>query len=156
MEAQPHDMNPFDLLNSSCRYYDYEFERYWHFFQVFGRIGYNPATPAEVWQREFARRFGKETAPYLEKGLHRASWVLPRIVANCYPYSHFPMTRGWAEKQRLGDLPAYAKAEGSDVQQFASFDEEAQNVLASADLENSPVRNQPLVRRDCGRYPRKR
>ena len=25
------------------------------------------------------------------------------------------MTRGWAEKQRLGDLPAYAKAEGSDL-----------------------------------------
>jgi hypothetical protein len=39
------------------------------------------------------------------------------------------MTRGWAEKQRLGDLPAYAKAEGSDIQQFASFDEEAQMVI---------------------------
>ena len=53
--------------------------------------------------------------------------MLPRIVASCYPYGSFPMTRGWAEKQRLGDLPAYAKAEGSDIQQFASFDEEAQN-----------------------------
>src|SRR5208337_3907514 len=41
----------------------------------------------------------------------------------------FPMTRGWAEKQRLGDLPAYAKAEGSDIQQFASFDEEAQRLI---------------------------
>jgi hypothetical protein len=39
------------------------------------------------------------------------------------------MTRGWAEKQRLGDLPAYAKAEGSDTQQFASFDEEAQLLI---------------------------
>jgi hypothetical protein len=39
------------------------------------------------------------------------------------------MTRGWAEKQRLGDLPAYAKAEGSDIQQFASFDEEAKMVI---------------------------
>jgi hypothetical protein len=39
------------------------------------------------------------------------------------------MTRGWAEKQRLGDLPAYAKAEGSDIQQFASFDEEARLLL---------------------------
>ena len=36
MEAQPHDAKPFDLLNSKYRYYDYEFERYWHFFQVFG------------------------------------------------------------------------------------------------------------------------
>ncbi len=31
------------------------------------------------------------------------------------------MTRGWAEKQPLGNLPAYAQAEGRDVQQFASF-----------------------------------
>jgi len=133
MEAQPHDMKPFDLLKPPYRYYDYEFERYWHFFQVFGRLGYNPDTPAEVWQREFERRFGKDAAPHLERGLHRASRVLPRIVAACYPYNCFPMTRGWAEKQRLGDLPAYAKAEGSDIQQFASFDEEAQNLLSSGE-----------------------
>jgi hypothetical protein len=133
MEGQPHDAKSFELLKPPYRYYDYEFERYWHFFQAFGRIGYNPATPADVWQREFERRFGKPAAPFVEKGLHRASWVLPRIVAACYPYSYFPMTRGWAEKQRLGDLPAYAKAEGSDVQQFASFDEEAKNQLAGTE-----------------------
>ncbi|HEY3324276.1 MAG TPA: hypothetical protein VGP72_27745 [Planctomycetota bacterium] len=129
MEAQPHDAKPFELLKAPYRYYDYEFERYWHFFQVFGRIGYNPETTAEVWHREFEKRFGKDAAPFVEKGLHRASQVLPRIVAACYPYGYFPMTRGWAEKQRLGDLPAYAKAEGSDTQQFASFDEEAQNLI---------------------------
>lgn len=129
MEAQPHDAKPFDLLSQSHRYYEYEFERYWHFFQVFGRVGYNPNTPPEVWQREFEKRFGKDAAPFVEKALHQASWVLPRIVASCYPYGAFPMTRGWAEKQRLGDLPAYAKAEGSDIQRFASFDEEAQLLL---------------------------
>ena len=42
------------------------------------------------------------------------------------------MTRGWAEKQPLGDLPAYAKAEGSDIQQFASFDEEANNLIEAS------------------------
>src|SRR5262249_10492512 len=129
MEAQPHDRKPFDLLNPKYRYYDYEFERYWHFFQVFGRVSYNPDTPAVVWQRQFDTRFGKEAAPYVEKALHRGSWILPRIVAACYPYSYLPMPRGWAEKQRLGDLPVYAKAEGSDIQQFASFDEEAKNLL---------------------------
>jgi len=127
MEAQPHDMKPFELLRPPYQYYDWEFERYWHFFQVFGRIGYNPDTPPEVWQKEFERRFGKDAAPFVERGLHRASRILPRIVGACYPYGYFPMTRGWAEKQRLGDLPAYAKAEGSDIQQFVSFDEEAQN-----------------------------
>ncbi len=129
MEAQPHDARPFDLLTPSHRYYDFEFERYWHFFQVFGRLGYNPQASAEIWHRDFQRRFGKDAAPFLEKALHRASRVLPRIVASCYPYGAFPMTRGWAEKQRLGDLPAYAKGEGSDVQQFANFDEEAQLLI---------------------------
>lgn len=129
MEAQPHDARPFDLLSPDRRYYDYEFERYWHFYQVFGRVGYSPDTPAEGWQREFQKRFGQKAAPFIEKGLHLASWVLPRIVASVYPYRAFPMTRGWAEKQRLGDLPDYAKAEGSDIQQFANFDEEAQLLL---------------------------
>ena len=129
MEAQPHDASPFELLSPSHRYYDYEFERYWHFFQVFGRLGYNTNAPAETWQREFEMRFGEDAGPMLEEGLRQASRVLPRIVASCYPYRLFPMTRGWAEKQRLGDLAEYARAEGSDTQQFANFEEEAQIIL---------------------------
>lgn len=129
METQPHDAEPFELLNPQYRYYDNEFERYWHFFQVFGRIGYNPETPSEVWQKEFELRFGREAAPFVEKALHRASWILPRIVASTYPYSGFPTTRGWAEKQRLGDLPDYAMAAGSDLRQFANFDEEAELLI---------------------------
>jgi hypothetical protein len=126
MEAQPHDAKPFELLNPQYRYYDYEFERYWHFFQVFGRIGYNPETTPDIWQKEFELRFGKKAAPLIETALHKASRILPRIVASVYPYSGFPMTRGWAEKQRLGNLDVYAKNSGSDIQQFANFDEEAQ------------------------------
>jgi hypothetical protein len=129
MESQPHDAKPFDLLNPNYRYYNYEFERYWHFFQVFGRIGYNPETSADVWDKEFEKRFGKKAAPVVETALHKASWILPRIVASCNPYSCFPTTRGWSEKQRFGDLPQYAKAEGSDIQQFANFDEEAQILI---------------------------
>ena len=129
MEAQPHDAQPFDLLNPQYRYFKYEFERYWHFFQVFGRIGYNPETSTDVWQKEFELRFGKKAAPFVETALHKASWILPRILASVYPYRLFPMTRGWAEKQRLGDLPSYARAEGNDLRQFASFDDEAQIII---------------------------
>ncbi len=129
MEAQPHYAKPFELLNPPYRYYNYEFERYWHFFQVFGRIGYNPETSPEIWQKEFESRFGKKAAPFIETALHKASWILPRIVASVYPYGGFPMTRGWAEKQRLGNLDAYARNSGSDIQQFANFDEEAQVLI---------------------------
>src|SRR5215510_4722923 len=129
MEAQPHDVKPFELLRPQYKYYDWDFERYWHFFQVVGRIGYNPDTPPEVWRKEFERRFGKDAAPHIERALHRASWILPMIQAYNFPYNRFPTTRGWIEKQRREDLPAYAKAEGSDIQQFLSIEEAARNIL---------------------------
>lgn len=130
MTAQPHEAKPFDLLKPQYRYYDWEFERYWHFFQVFGRVGYNPQTPSEVWDKEFEKRFGKKAGPLLESALHQASWVVPRLVASCSKYRpDFAMTTSWIEKQRLDNLPQYAKGKGSDIQQFASFDEEAQILL---------------------------
>ncbi|MFC1718745.1 hypothetical protein ACFL6S_34155 [Candidatus Poribacteria bacterium] len=129
MAGHDHDMEPFELLNPGYRYYDWEFERYWHFFQVFGRLGYNPETPSEVWEREFERRFGKDAAPYVMKGFHFASKILPRAVAYSYPYNRFPTTRGWIERQRMEDLPKYAEALPSDTQQFLSIEKAATNLL---------------------------
>lgn len=128
MEAQPHEAEPFDLLNEKYRFYNYEFERYWHFYHVFGRISYNPRVSDDVWDREFRERFGA-AGLHLKEALHTASWVLPRINASIFPYHRFPTTRGWVEKQRWEDLPAYANAEGSDIQQFLSFNEAASNQL---------------------------
>ena len=133
MQDHPHDMKPFKLLNPQHRYYDYEFERYWHFFQLFGRLGYNPDTPAETWRREFEKRFGKEAAPYVEQALHKAGRILPRIVAYNYPYNLFPTTRGWIEKQRMKDLPEYAKALPSDTEQFLGMQEAASRRLEGRD-----------------------
>lgn len=122
MEAQDHTAEPFNLLNAPYVYYKYEFERYWHYYQLYGRLGYNPATSPEIWNREFDTRFGNEAGELVQEALHKASMVLPMIVAACSPAGKFPTTRGWPEKQRYGDLPEYASAEGSDIQQFASFD----------------------------------
>lgn len=121
MEDQPHELMPFRLLRPGREYHTYEFERYWHFYQVFGRIGYAPATSPEVWRREFASRLGDGAGPLLEEALHKASWVLPYAQAYCFPYNRFPTTRGWVEKQRREDLPVYAEAGPSDTEQFLSF-----------------------------------
>lgn len=129
MASHDHDRAPYDLLEPAYRYYDWEFERYWHFFQVFGRVGYNPDTPAEVWEREFPRRFGPEAGPCLCRALHLASRILPRIVAYNYPYDLFPTTRGWAEKQPMKTLPDYAAALPSDTEQFQSMADEARAVM---------------------------
>src|SRR5262249_32781326 len=102
------------------RSYDYEFERYWHFYQLWGRLTYAPDTPSEIWDREFGRRFGAAAGPHVEAALHRASTVLPRIVASSYRYAYFPTTRGWAEMQHQDALPVFAGLEGSDTAQFMS------------------------------------
>ena len=110
MASRPHNEKPFDLLAPSYQYYDHEFERYWHFFQLFGRLGYNPDASAEIWEREFEQRFGPKAAPIVQQALHRASQILPRIIASSLPPDKFPTTRGWPEKQRWGDIWQYAKA----------------------------------------------
>jgi len=133
MEGQLHDAKPFDLLKPPARYYDYEFERYWHFFELFGRIGYNLDAPSDLWDLEFKERFGPDAGPVLENALHQASWILPRIIASSYPYGGFPMTAGWPEKQHLGDLASFAKMTPSDVQLFESFDEEAQLLVTQGE-----------------------
>jgi hypothetical protein len=119
MLGEPHERPPTPILNPKYRYYDYEFERYWHFYQVWGRVSYNPATPTEVWEEEFRRRFGAAGSSLMQ-ALHTASKVLPRIVAASYRYQLFPTTRGWAEMMRQGDLPQFAGLEGSDIEQFQS------------------------------------
>ncbi len=147
MQAQPHENQPFDLLNPEYRYYDWEFERYWHFFQVFGRIAYNPETTPDIWKIEFEHRFGKDAAPFIERGIHLASRVLPRIIG--YRIHRFPTTVGWVELQRGDDLPDYAQyipedtnsrffigngaSEPSDTQQFLSIDAAARLLYEGKD-----------------------
>jgi hypothetical protein len=66
------------------------------------------------------------------KGLHAASRVVPRIVAASYRYQLFPTTRGWAEMMRQGDLPQFAGAEGSDIEQFQSPRDAAKDLLSGS------------------------
>ncbi|MHC4399198.1 MAG: hypothetical protein ACYTG0_05940 [Planctomycetota bacterium] len=130
MLGEPHDAEPFQLHTPAYRHYDYEFERYWHYYQVWGRVSYNPQADPEIWQREFVRRFGDQAGPLVMRALERASHILPRIVTASYNYRYFPTTRGWAEMMRLGDLPQYAEGTGTDVEQFQSYQEAARQLLA--------------------------
>ena len=129
MLGEPADEKPLDILNPAYRYYDYEFERYWHFYRVWGRLTYNPQSGADVWEHDFTQHFGAQAGPHVMKGLHLASQVLPRIVAASYLYSNFPTTRGWAEMNRQGSLPKYADEDGSDIQQFMNVRDEAKSIL---------------------------
>jgi hypothetical protein len=132
MLGEPHDEKPLPILNPRYRYCDYEFERYWHFYQLWGRLTYNPNVAPELWEREFQRRLGKAALDAMN-ATQLASWVLPRIVAASYRYQLFPTTRGWAEMMREGDLAQYADEQGSDIAQFLNVKDEARRILDGAD-----------------------
>jgi hypothetical protein len=133
MLGEQHDAKILPILNSDYRYFDYEFERYWDFYRLFGRLTYNPQAPADTWEHEFIVRFGEKAAAPIQTAMQRASQVLPRIVAASYRYSNFPTTRGWAEMNRQGSLPEYAGEQGSDVQQFMNVHDEAKSIIAGTD-----------------------
>jgi hypothetical protein len=134
MLGAPHGAAPRDFLNSRYRYFDYEFERYWAFYRVFGRLSYNPETPPDVWEQEYKERFGADAGSHVMRTVQLASRVLPRIVAASVQYTMFPTTTGWPEMMHLGSLPRYAQVEaGSDVQQFMNLRDEATSILQGTD-----------------------
>jgi hypothetical protein len=133
MLGEPHDEKPLPIMNPRYRYYDYDFERYWAFYTMWGRLTYNPKTSPDVWQNEFTARFGPVAGLHVMKALQAASRVLPRIVAAAYRYEYFPTTRGWAEMNRQDSLQKFATAENSDIQQFESPRDEARSILKNTD-----------------------
>jgi hypothetical protein len=139
MLGEPSDEAPLPILNSRYRYYDYEFERYWAFYRMWGRLTYNPQTAPEVWESGFENRSG-EAGIHVMKALETASGVLPRIVAAAYRYDYFPTTRGWAEMNRQDSLQKFATEENSDIQQFENARAEARSRLQGTD---TPMRRPP-------------
>lgn len=134
MLSDPPDDPPRNFLNDRYKYFDYEFERYWAFYRVMGRLAYNPDTPTDVWEQEYVQRFGPDAGPHAMRALELSSRVLPRVVAASIPYSMFPTTMGWTEMMHIGSLPIYAaREEGSDIAQFENVRDEAKRILAGGD-----------------------
>lgn len=111
----------------SREYYRWEFERYWSYYQLLGRLTYNPARGHEFWTQELVRRFGQGSAPALAKAYESASHIVPHIVA--VAISNFNMYV-WPEQDNGGLLNYYMTLRPFDRALFAGFDEHAENILA--------------------------
>jgi hypothetical protein len=61
-------------------FWDWEFERYWMFYTLWGRLSYDPAAKDEIWMRELDARFGAASSEVMS--LYReASRVMPELIA---------------------------------------------------------------------------
>lgn len=103
------------FANRSLENGKWEFERYWMFYLSFGRLGYNPKCDAEVWQREFRKRFG-DAADEIEAAYRSASQILPLITASSQ------LSGGewvwWPELDTGDRLQEYMRIQPSDTGQF--------------------------------------
>jgi hypothetical protein len=104
-------------------FWKWEFERYWLFYQLWGRLSYNPATPESVWLDELTRRFGSAAQDMLE-AYKNASGVINEIVA-----AHLadPNMYIWPEINPGGLIDAYRDVLPSDWRYIASIPEAVEN-----------------------------
>ncbi len=107
-------------------YYRWEFERYWSFYQLFGRLTYNPAAGDDAWLDELARRFGKTAAPEVASAYRSASQVLSYIMAAAT--SDYNMYI-WPEKDMGGLLNFYLHLQPYDICRISGFLEFAADYL---------------------------
>ena len=103
------------LADPSREHYRWEFERYWLFYNLFGRLGYNPSANAEIWRREFRHRFGPSAVAF-EAAFKSASEILPLITAVRMPSAS---EWSWWPEMDTGDRVAeYMRTPAGDPAQF--------------------------------------
>lgn len=103
----------------------WEFERYWFFYLLWGRLSYDPKTPESLWREEFRRRF-QAAAPHALEAYRAASEVLNEIVA---VHMADPNMYLWPEVNPGGLIGAYMETRPSDWRFIASIPEAVENRL---------------------------
>ncbi len=124
----------------------WEEERFWLWYTLYGRLGYNSNTDAEVWEGEFVRRFGQKQGMLLQQALTVASRIVPLITTVHMPVH--PSLRYWTEmntgwalfaENNLNKMTSYdfyqsityGSTEPSDHGLFYGIDEYAHDVHAA-------------------------
>jgi len=107
-------------------YYQWEFERYWSYYTLFGRLNYNPKGSDEIWMRELSSRFGKEAVAAVAEAYRAASRVIPLILGHAT--SDYNMYI-WPEKDMGGLINFYLHFQTFNEPRISNFMEFIENRL---------------------------
>ncbi len=133
---RPGSWTVFSAAESRRVFWKHEFERYWLFYLLWGRLSYDPKTPVAVWLSQFERRFGLAGEPVLS-ALESASGVLHEIV-NAHLAD--PNMYIWPEINPGGLIEAYREALPSDWRFVATIPEAVRNrVRGQASAKQTPL-----------------
>ncbi|MBI5280529.1 MAG: hypothetical protein HY858_02520 [Candidatus Solibacter usitatus] len=97
-------------------FWKYEWQRYWLFYLLWGRLSYDPAEPESLWMDEFTRRFGTPARDVFD-AVRNASKVLNEVVA---VHLADPNMYIWPEINPGGLIDSYAEVRPSDWRFVAS------------------------------------
>ncbi len=117
------------FVSPAREYYRWEFQRYWLYYLLYGRLSYDPDTPEEVWMDEFRAHFGEKGAGDVYAAFQSSGGIIPFLVS--YRLSN-PNMYIWPEKQMGGLLDFYLDVKPADEVRFATFDEYIATRLARA------------------------
>jgi len=117
-------------------FWKWEWERYWLFYQLWGRLSYYPDEPEQLWMDEFRKRFGA-AANDVSQAVRSASKVLNEVVA---VHLADPNMYIWPEINPGGLMGSYQEVRPSDFRMIASFEENTRNRLEGvASAKQRPV-----------------
>lgn len=106
-------------------FWKWEFQRYWLFYRLWGRLSYNPETPESAWMTDMTARFGAAAKDVMQ-AYENASQIIAEIVA---VHLADPNMYIWPEINPGGLIDSYRGILPSDWQYVASIPEAAQNRL---------------------------
>ena len=107
-------------------FWKWEFERYWLFYRLWGRLSYNPHVSERAWMDDMTARFGTAASDVM-KAYESASLVIPEIVA---VHLADPNMYIWPEINPGGLVDAYRAVLPSDWRYVASIPEAVSNRLS--------------------------
>jgi hypothetical protein len=107
-------------------FWKWEFERYWLFYRLWGRLSYNPNASDRLWMDELRQRFGLAAADVMA-GYRAASEVVNEIVA---VHLADPNMYIWPEINPGGLLDSYRVVLPSDFRYVASIPEAVHDRLS--------------------------
>jgi hypothetical protein len=139
---RPGEWGIFTASQSHRVFWKWEFERYWLFYLLWGRLSYDPETPEAVWRNELRKRFGVAADEVLAT-YQPASRVINEIVA-----AHLadPNMYLWPEVNPGGLVDDYIDVLPSDWRYIASIPEAVANRLHGvASAKQTPVQTAELL-----------
>ncbi len=117
-------------------FWKWEFERYWMFYLLWGRLSYDPKTPESVWTSELQRRFGPAASDVYD-AYRASSAVLNEIVT---VHLADPNMYIWPEVNPGGLIDAYREVRPSDFRLVAAIPEAVRNRIGGiASAKQTPV-----------------